>query len=73
MTEIGFSDEQSIPLASPSVPQIPYYRADSAAAKTGNKTLVSLVNDLHRGDRREGLVWLVLALSAAALMVLSVW
>jgi hypothetical protein len=73
MREISFSDETSIPLARPSVPKIAHYRAGSPATRAKNKSLVSLLSDLHRGDRREGLVWLALALSAAVLMVLSFW
>jgi len=73
MTEMSFSDKTSIPLASPLVPKIARYRAGYPETKAKNKSLLSLMSDLHRGDRREGLVWLVLALSAAALMVLSFW
>jgi len=73
MRETSFSDEISIPLASPSVPKIARYRVGSPSTKAENKSLVTLMSDLHRGDRREGLVWLVLALSAAGLIVLSLW
>ena len=73
MRELSFSDETSIPLARPSVPQIARYRAGSPVIKAKNKSLVSLVSGLQRGYRREGMVWLLLALSAGALMVLSLW
>jgi hypothetical protein len=33
--------------------------------------LPQLMSEVRSGDRREGLVWFVLALSAAALLVLS--
>ena len=76
MAEISLSDKTSIPLAGPSAPQIARYRAGSPSIRAGkksasNKSLVSLAAEVQRGDRREGIVWLVLGLSAAALMVLS--
>jgi hypothetical protein len=71
MAEISLSDKTSIPLAGPSAPQITRYWACSGAIRAGNKSLVSLAAEVQRGDRREGIVWLVLGLSAAALMVLS--
>jgi hypothetical protein len=73
MREISFSDETSIPFASPSVPPSAHYRDGSPATQARNKSLVSLMSELHQGDRREGLVWLMLALSAAALLALSLW
>ena len=71
MAEISLSEKTSMPLAGPSVPQIARYVPRSRATKATNKSLVSLMTEVQRGDRREGIVWLVLALSAAALMVLS--
>jgi len=71
MAEISLSDKTSIPLAGASAPPVARYWAGSPAVKARNKTLVTLAAEVQRGDRREGIVWLVLALSAAALMVLS--
>jgi hypothetical protein len=71
MAQISLSDKTSIPLAGPSVPHIARYWAGSRSIKAPNKSLVSLAAEVQRGDRREGIVWLVLGLSAAALMVLS--
>jgi len=76
MAEISLSDKTSMPLAGTPVPHIARHWAGSPSIKARNKSapnksLVSLAAEVQRGDRREGIVWLVLGLSAAALMILS--
>ena len=71
MREISFSDKTTIPLVGASVPEIARHRAHYPATRARNKSLVSLMSDVRKGYRREGLVWLVLALSAVALLALS--
>jgi len=72
MSEISLFDETSIGIVERPEPQISLPRAVASAATTArNKSLIKLTSDLHRGNRREGWIWLILALSCAVLVVLS--
>jgi hypothetical protein len=64
MNEMSIAVGTSAPITSPSARQI------SRAAKAGDKSVINLHTNHRKGGRQEGLVWLVLTLSAALLIVL---
>jgi len=67
MNELRVPAGAAAPFTSSSVRRV------SQARKTGNKSLGNLTTGLRKGDRQEGLIWLVLTLSAAMLIVLRLW